>query len=240
MKGLARQQRGRRFANSVCVGPSVIVIARSEQAAGLRKRLATDSTVALFSDAEALKAIEAILGHAPRILALDRTFAATARGAALVRQVKGEDHASATDIRVLAEDEDNQPLILSSRIESVDCVVKASYPLDYCGTRRALRFAVVDDFAVAVNGERGRLINLSFAGAQVVVPLRLRPEESLRLALMEGSDETRVRGVVAWSTAEPTGPIVIYRAGVEFVEADTQRLEGLCIRHGTASHRTGE
>lgn len=222
------------------MSPAVIVIARSEQAAGLRKRLATDSTVVLFSEAEALKALDAVLDHAPRILALDRTFAATARGAALVRQVKSETHASVTDVRVLAEDEDNQPLILSGRIASVESVLKASHPLDYCGTRRALRFAVVHEVAVAVNGERGRLINLSFAGAQVVVPLRVRPEESLRLALMDGSDETRVRGVVAWSTAEPNGPMVIYRAGVEFVDPDTQRLEGLCIRHGTASHRTGE
>ncbi len=68
--------------------PSVIMIARSEQAAGLRKRFAPDSTVALFSDAEALRALDAVLGQAPRVLALDRAFAATARGAALVRQVK--------------------------------------------------------------------------------------------------------------------------------------------------------
>lgn len=222
------------------MSPSIIVVARSEQAAGLRKRLAADSAVELFSDAEALKALDAVLDHAPRILALDRMFAATARGAALVRRVKSETRASATDIRVLAEDEDNQPLILSGRIGSVESVLKASHPLDYCGTRRALRFAVAHEVFVAVNGERGRLVNLSFAGAQVVVPMRVRPEESLRLALMDGSDETRVHGVVAWSTAEPSGPDVVYRAGVEFVDPDTRRLEGLCIRHGTASHRTGE
>jgi hypothetical protein len=53
------------------------VIARLEQAAGFRKRLAADSTVALFSGAEALKALDAVLCQAPRILALDRAFAAT-------------------------------------------------------------------------------------------------------------------------------------------------------------------
>lgn len=224
------------------MGPSVVVIARAEQAAGLRKRLAADSTVALFSDAEALKALEAVLGQAPRILALDRAFAATARGAALVRQVKAEEHDCATEIRVLAEDEDNQPLILSSRLASVESVMRASHPLDYCGTRRALRFKVVDAVRLAVNGERGRLVNLSFAGAQLVLPVRIRPEEALRITLTEAlaEDETRVRGVVAWCTVEPTGSIIIYRAGVEFTDADTHRLEDLCIRYGSASHRTGE
>ena len=224
------------------MGPSVIVIARSEQAAGLRKRLAPDSTVALFSDAESLKALDAVLGQAPRILALDRTFAATARGAALVRQVKRVGHANATEIRVLAEDENNQPLILSSRIASVESIMRASHPLDYCGTRRALRFEVIDRVQLAVNGERGRLVNLSFAGAQVVLPVRVRPEEALRITLTEAAaeDDTRARGVVAWCTVEPKGPFMIYRAGVEFTEADTQRLEDLCIRYGSAAHRTGE
>jgi PilZ domain len=224
------------------MGPSVIVIARFDRAAGLRKRLAPDSTVALFSDAEALKALDAVLGQAPRILALDRAFAATARGAALVRQVKGEQHAGATEIRVLAEDEDNQPLIFSSRITSVESVMRASHPLDYCGTRRALRFDVVDDVQLAVNGERGRLVNLSFAGAQVVLPVRIRPEETLRITLTDATaeDDIRARGVVAWCTVEPTGPIMIYRAGVEFTDADTKRLEDLCFRYGSAAHRTGE
>jgi hypothetical protein len=221
---------------------SVILIARSEQATGLRKRLAPDSSIALFSDAEALRALDAVLGQAPRVLALDRAFAATARGAALVRRVKAEEPASATDIRVLAEDADSQPLILSSRFATVESVVRASYPLDYCGTRRALRFDVMNSVRLAVNGERGRLVNLSFAGAQVVLPMRVRPDEELRVTLTEPEvdDSLRVHGVVAWSAVEPTGPVVIYRAGMAFVDADTRRLEDLCIRHGSASHRTGE
>jgi hypothetical protein len=222
------------------VTSSVIVIVRAEQASGLRKRLGPDSAIGLFSDAESLKAIDAVLHHAPRILALDRTFAATARGAGLVRQVRSEALAGATEIRVLAEDQDNQPLILSSRIESVESVMKASHPLDYCGTRRALRFDVTGAVELAVNGERGRLVNLSFAGAQVLVPLRLRPEESLRVAIVDEAAETRLRGVVAWSAAEPAGSGIMYRAGVEFLDPDTASLERLCVRYGSASHRTGE
>src|SRR6202035_3946172 len=84
---------------------SVIVIARSEQTVGLRKRFGTESDVALFSDCDSLKALDAILAHPPKILALDRAFAATARAAALVARLRAEPHLRATDVRVLAEDE---------------------------------------------------------------------------------------------------------------------------------------
>ncbi len=136
------------------MGPAVIVIARSEQAVGLRKRLGNDPSVALFTDSDSLKALEAILSGPPKILALDRSFVATARAAALVARVKSEPHLRATDVRVLAEDETNLPVLLSSRAPGLEgALMRSSYPLDYCGTRRAPRFLTTHDVNVAVNGE---------------------------------------------------------------------------------------
>ena len=121
--------------------PSVIVIARSEQAVGLKKRLSHEPGVALFSDGESLQALEAIIAAHPRILALDRMFVATARAAALVARVKSDPLLQATDVRVLAEDESNLPLLLSVRVPGFEsALIRSSYPLDYCGTRRAPRF----------------------------------------------------------------------------------------------------
>ena len=68
--------------------------------------------------------------------------------------------------------------------------------------------------------------------------MSLRPKQALRLTLLDGSAETRVRGVVAWSAAETAGPRVQYRAGVEFIDPDTQILEAFCGRHGTRPDRT--
>ena len=148
---------------------------------------------------------------------------------------------SATEIRVLAEDEDNQPLILSSRIASVESVMRASHPLDYCGTRRALRFDLVDDVQLAVNGEPGRLVNLSFAGAQLVLPVRIRPEEALRITLTEAAaeDGTRVRGVVAWCTVEPTGPHDDLPRRAWNSPMQTHGAWRICAS-GTAARRTGQ
>lgn len=221
------------------MGPSVIVIARSEQAVGLKKRLSHEPGVALFSDCESLKALEAILTSHPKILALDRMFVATARAAALVARVKSDPTLQATDVRVLAEDESNLPVLLNSRVHGLEgALVRSSYPLDYCGTRRAPRFRTTRDVNVAVNGKNGQLVNLSCIGAQVRASLRLRPEEPIRVALLDGHGEVRLKGVVAWCVAEPIDGQVTYRAGLEFVDPDSMTLEAFCVRNIANPDRT--
>lgn len=219
--------------------PSVIVIARSEQAVGLKKRLSHEPNVALFSDCESLKALEAILAAHPKILALDRTFVATARAAALVARVKAEPQLRATDVRVLAEDESNLPVLLSARVPGLEgALVRSSYPLDYCGTRRAPRFMTTRDVNVSVNGKNGQLVNLSCIGAQVRASLRLRPEEAIRVALIDDQTEVRMKGLVAWCVAEPIDGNVTYRAGLEFVDPDSMTLDEFCVRNIAEPPRT--
>lgn len=226
--------------NHQAMGPSVVVITRSEQEVALRKRLGVESSVALFSEHEALKAVETIVGHPPKILALDRAFAFTARGAALVARLKADPRLGGVDLRVLAEDETSAPVILSSRTLGLEsAILKTSHPLDYCGTRRAPRFAVAADADVVVNGERGRLVNLSSTGVQVLALVRLRPDEPLRLALVDAAAEVKVRGVVAWSAAEAVHSTLRYRAGVEFINPDAFKLDAFCARHMAARDASG-
>ena len=124
----------------------------------------------------------------------------------------------AIDLRVLTEDETNSPMILETKALGLEgALLKTSHPLDYCGTRRAPRFPVTDDASVVVNGENGTLVNLSSTGAQLLVHMRLRPSEPLRLALIDSDSEVKVRGVVAWSSVEPSNGALAYRAGVEFI-----------------------
>jgi len=219
------------------MGPSVIVIARAEHEVALRKRLGSEPSVALFSDADALKAFDAVDAHPPKILALDRTFAFTARGAALVSRLKGDQRMGAIDLRVLTEDETNSPAILETKttLGLEGAVLKTSHPLDYCGTRRAPRFPITDNAGVVVNGENGTLVNLSSTGAQLLVHMRLRPSEPLRLALVDSDAEVKVRGVVAWSSVEADNGALAYRAGVEFINPDALSLDAFCVRRMTTS-----
>ena len=218
--------------------PIVVIIAQLEQTGAIRTRLGTQSGAAVFAEAESLQAVEAILKHPPKILALDPIFVATARGATLVARLKSESRLKGVDLRVLLEDEAKVPLILSDQADSPEAaLLQTSRPLDRAGTRRADRFPM-NRRPITVNGEPSHLVDLSVTGAQVLVPIRLRPTQPVRLTLADPSIETRCQGTVTWSVALPSGSALQYRAGVEFVNPDTARLAAICAQSGIAPDRT--
>ncbi len=218
--------------------PTAVVIVRSEHVAALRKRLGSQSPVAVFSDAESLQVVKALLARPPRILALDATFAETSRGATLVATLKADRHLSGVELRVLVEDEDKVPLMLSRPVVSPEkALLQTSRPLDRAGTRRAARFPM-NRRAIVVNGDHSHLVDLSVTGAQVLVPMRLRPGQSVRLTVSDASTGIQCQGTVAWSVAVPTGATVRYRAGVEFMNPDATRLAAICAEFGGAPDPT--
>ncbi len=81
---------------------------------------------------------------------------------------------------MLCEDEGNLPVLLTQQDIALHA---ASQPLDGCGTRGAKRFAMKADMEVVVDGERSRLVNLSITGAQLVMPARVQPRQSVLLTL---------------------------------------------------------
>lgn len=181
----------------------------------IRKRLAGDPDVLVFSASDSLGALEAIRRHRPKIAALDAAFAATARGAALVADMKRDPVLNAVDLRVLTEDETRLPVVLDQRMTSAEAVLRAGARLlDHCGTRQVVRARINGSVEVSVNGECCDLVDLSVTGAQISAPMRLRPDESVRLAFADESAETRCHGVVAWVVARnreravPRGPAI--------------------------------
>jgi hypothetical protein len=206
--------------------PSAFIVAGAAHAAALRKRLSHDTSVVVFCESESLVALRAILSRPPKVLALDASVVRTARGALLVSRLK--EHA--VDVRVLTNDADNLPLLLSRPEAALQTV---SEPLDGCGTRNARRFPMTNK-EVVVDGERSELVNLSVTGAQVVLPARLQPRQSIRFVLLDGSAEVRFRAQVAWSSIELLASAVRYRVGLTFTDPDKKILEIFCNRHGQA------
>ena len=96
--------------------PLVVIIAKSDHTSALRKRVGTDHAIAVYADAESLRAIEAIVSRPPKFVALDPAFVTTARGAALVAQVKGDPPRFATNGDVAA-------IINGERCEVIDLSV---------------------------------------------------------------------------------------------------------------------
>lgn len=214
---------------------TAVVITRPDHVAAVRKRLlGEDSHVTVFSDADSLQMLDVLVARPPKTLVLHQTFAASSRGATLVARLQHDPGLRDIEVRVLIEDEDTAPLLLSEMTFSPDrALYEASRPLDRAGTRQAARYPM-HRRNIFVNGEAGHLIDLSVSGAQVHVPSRLRPSQVVRMILPDDAGDLRSQGTVAWSIAVPAGGVIQYRVGIEFINPNTVGLSAFCVRSGDA------
>jgi hypothetical protein len=104
--------------------------------------------------------------------------------------------------------------------------------LDQRGTRRAERFRLVDGIAMLIDGNATTVIDLSIAGAQVVSPAILKPNQRVRIGLNDDHGALRFNATIVWALFEiPANKEPRYRAGLEFADADGNTLDGFCFRH---------
>ncbi len=203
-----------------------VVIATADVLTALQERAASFGGEILgFNDAQALQALETVSKRKPAIVAFERMFATTPRGAALINRIKADPKLTQTEVRVVAHDSDYVRVSPRQRTE-------AQKALDQRGTRRAPRFKMADKTGISIDGNAGSIIDLSSIGAQVVSTAGLKPNQDLRLTLTDGSGNVRFNGKVAWASFEiPPNSGPRYRAGLEFVDADPAAVEAFCHRH---------
>jgi len=187
-----------------------------------------------FPDTQALQALEVITRTRPDVIALERLFAATSRGAAFINRIKADPGLAACEIRVVAHDSNYARVSPRRPAEATAGAAPAAVaeapsaapaaPLDQRGTRRAPRFTIDDNVEVLVDGNPATLVNLSIMGAQVVSRSTLRPNQRLRMSLPDSTRPIRFSAGVAWAAFEmpQTGPR--YRAGIEFYDADEEAV----------------
>ena len=65
-----------------------VVIAATNLMPSLQERLANEGELLTFADTEPIQALQAILEQRPSLIVLERLFAATPRGAALINRIK--------------------------------------------------------------------------------------------------------------------------------------------------------
>jgi len=211
---------------------STVLIAAPEHLEVLKER-DDFSNAQSFSDAEALRALEVITRKRPDVVALERDFAATTRGAALINRIKADPKLASCEIRIVAPDSgySRAPLPPSTSAAGSSVALAAppaaapAAPLDQRGTRRAPRVRIVDGVEVLVDGNTATLVDLSIVGAQVVSQTVLKPNQRVRLSITHGHKPLRINAGVAWASFElvKTGPR--YRAGVEFFDAESERVQ---------------
>ena len=86
---------------------------------------------------------------------------------------------------------------------------------------------------IQLDGNAASVVDLSVLGAQVISATILRPNQRVRISVPTDDFVMRFRGAVAWAKFELPKPAEppLYRAGVEFVDADSTAMEEYCSRH---------
>ncbi len=202
--------------------PDTVLVAAPEYLPALQEQGDYGDALA-FSDADALKALEAITRDRPKVIALETQFAATSRGAALIKRIKADPKLRKCEIRVVSLEGDSEefsqsdPTLRGAETEAVK--------LDQRGTRRAQRVKIVDGVEVLIDGSPAMLIDLSVVGAQVVSPTILRPNQRVRMILPDEERPIRCVAGVAWAAFEMPKSGPRYRAGIEFFDAESGYLD---------------
>ena len=198
-----------------------VLIAAPEHLAALKEYGFADALA--FSDADALKALEAITREKPPAVVLEKLFAATSRGAALIKRIKADPALTGCEIKIVAHD--GTPLTAKKKKEGAAVATTPPPPLDQRGTRRAPRFAVTQGIEVLIDGKPASLINVSVVGAQVVSPTILKPNQRVRMTLPDADGPIRLMAGVAWAAFEMPKSGPVYRAGIEFFDAEAGNLD---------------
>ena len=155
----------------------MVLIASAEYLPALQQRPEFAGAQA-FTDADALKALELISSSRPDIVALERLFATTSRGAALINRIKADPALADCEVRIVAHDSTysrvspRRPGDPTSPV-AVEEPAEPPRGLDWKGTRRAPRFKMSDGIEVIIDGNPAVLMDLSTIGAMVVSPTTL-------------------------------------------------------------------
>jgi len=197
---------------------SIVLIAASHHLAALQQH--PDLTAAdAFADTDALKALDAITQKRPQVVALEQSFAASARGAAFINRIKADPALAACEIRILEADAGATGATVPAAVPA-DAVSPPSptAPVQR-GTRRAERHIVSRNVEVLIDGNPATLVNISIVGAQVLSMSSLRPNQRVRMSLVDATRPMRFNGVIAWANFEMPKEGPRYRAGVNFYDA---------------------
>jgi hypothetical protein len=206
-----------------------VVIGSADLLPALVARAGLDAETLTFSDAEPLLALQAINEHQPRLVVLERLFAATSRGAALINRLKSDPALTDLEIRVLSHAGDYSRVIARPAPISVNAAARPaphktsvisdpepepppeaeappqefSRPLDWHGTRRAPRYRARPGVEIQLDGNPVTVVDVSIIGAQVLSPGMVRPDQRVRVTIPRNGDgPLRFRGTVAWARFE--------------------------------------
>jgi hypothetical protein len=198
-----------------------------------------------FPDTEPIPALQAIIQTPPDLIVLERLFAATPRGAALINRIKTDPALAACEVRVVSHSGDYARVGGTPTQSPAPAMAGAGghghgdsgspaeappQSMDWHGTRRGPRYHIRPGIEMQFDGNPAMVVDLSAYGAQVVSPTVLRPNQKVRISLPSDDFVMRFRGTVVWAQFELT-QVPQYRAGIEFTDADARAVELFCKKN---------
>src|SRR3954470_24119998 len=81
---------------------AALVIAAENLTPALRERVKVDGEILTYPDTEPIQALQAIMEHRVDLVVLERLFAATPRGAALINRIKSDPDLAHAEVRVMS------------------------------------------------------------------------------------------------------------------------------------------
>jgi hypothetical protein len=221
---------------------AALVIAARNLMPALKECVKVDGEVLAFADTEPIQALQSIMENRPNLVVLERLFAATPRGAALINRIKSDPQLAHAEVRVMSHTGDYSRQVVKptaapmpvTQSGAAVATEDAPKPIDWHGTRRAPRSRIRSGVELQLDGNPAAVIDLSTVGAQVLSPTILRPNQKVRITLPSDDFVLRFRGAIAWAKFElpkPPAKTPQYRAGVEFIDGDAKALLTLINRN---------
>jgi hypothetical protein len=162
---------------------------------------------------------------------LERLFAATPRGAALINRIKNDPQLGHAEVRVMSHSGDYLRVVSKpsgapppppaepAPAAAGDGAIATEAPpappvaaeppvrpLDWHGTRRAPRHRIRDGVEIQLDGNPAQIVDLSQVGAQVISQTILRPNQRVRVSMPNDDFVMRFRGSIAWAKFELPQP----------------------------------
>jgi hypothetical protein len=209
----------------------VILIGAANELSDLRPQF-DESEVLTFADQDVLHALEMIMVRRPSLVALERAFAGTPRGTALINRLRADPSLSSIEIQTVSSDGERLPA--TPLRGSVGLTEPSVQPLDNTGTRRASRVRLRDGLDALLEGHSVRLVDLSTYGAQITSTGVLKPNQRVRLSLVDEKGSIRCVAVVVWAAFElPRAPRTRphYRVGLAFLDAHPDAVDAYAARN---------
>jgi len=233
--------RGQTATLPVMAADVTVLIADPLRMAAIRDELRMPGRVLRFSSSNLASVLESIRANQPGIVAVDALFAETPPGKAFIERVD-QLAIPSSEIRLVVRLNGSwatTPLVSAGAPGAPAATAATAPKVDAkaagLNTRRVPRFLVLDPLKAVLDTSQAGLIDISVMGAQVMSTPALRPNQKVKVALPDGSDDLRVCATIAWSLFEKPkyANEPFYRAGIQFTDATKEALEDYCRRHGS-------